>query len=170
MREGNAFIKGTYTKYLIYEEKDRPVLRELYKNWFELSKNMQAMGAKQISVPQVLAEGLFSLETGAVRVISSNHSFDCYDFRNDKCFEIKASIGSSETTLLKTEIAWDQLYFFDFYGKNGIDGTYDVYLISREIISDFLMNTSNNMKFRRINIYKNIILKYNLQPVTTLRI
>lgn len=78
MREGNSITKGVYTKYLIYEEMDRTTFRKIYWNWVELSNNLQAIGGKRIGLPEGLAEGLFALETGSVRITGFNRPFDCY--------------------------------------------------------------------------------------------
>lgn len=166
MKQGEQFINNVYTKYLIYEEKDRPIFRSIYKNWKEINESLNKIMGSNIELPKSLTEGIFALETGHVRIISPQQTFDCYDFIHNKRISIITRVNLLEKVLLKHNIIHNDLYLFDFYRNGDFDEVYDLYLIPNEILNSVL----NEEKSKKINIYNDIINLYRIQPLTTMRI
>jgi hypothetical protein len=163
LKQGSYFINEVYTNYFIYEEKDRSDFREIYNHWKSISDKLINIGGSSINFPKILAKGIFSLETGAVKIISPNHPFDCYNFIKNIGSNILIGINLSDKVLLKSSMVNNELYFFDFYRNGEFDGIYSVYLMPNEIISIVL----NGIESKKVNIYKDIIKVYNLQPLKT---
>ena len=78
--------EGNFNVDLIqYDEKDRKIFYNIYKNWISLSTELRSIGGRAINLPEGLSEGSFCLEMNCVKmtkgISGANTSWDCYDIR-----------------------------------------------------------------------------------------
>ncbi len=161
-----------------FDESDRSVLANIYKEWRGLSDHLKQVGARGVNLPEGLSEGAFCLEMGAYRVDSSvkgaNTSFDAYDSNRKKRIQVKACSVLPDLTSFGPRSIWDELYFCDFYRHGKWDGKFDIYLIENESIYNYPVSKTETMREQqqqkrrpRFSIHTGIILRDNIQPVCT---
>jgi hypothetical protein len=168
----------SHANLLEFDESDRPILFDLYKQWIDLSEKLTQIYGRRINLPEGLSEGAFALEMNCPRLINNipgaNSSFDCYDIINSKRIQVKACSVLPDLTSFGPKSKWDELYFCDFYRDGEWDGKFDIYLIENELI--YSMEVSAGMTVRdqqaqgrrpRFSIYNQIIKPYGLKPMKT---
>ena len=179
MEKKNATIRlpeGNFdVPVLFFENSDRAKLKELFENWNALNKLCEECGStRKVNLPEALTEGIFCIETGAVRFIESipnaNTSFDCYNLQTQKRIQIKGTSSRGPTSFGPKSV-WDELYLVDFYNDKNVDGTYKIYLINTDI-KDIMMNTDETFQQQqeqrrrpRFNLYKDIIEDKGIEPI-----
>ena len=163
---------------VFFDKKDLPKFRKIFCFWQKLSKLSKELKAgRTINLPEALSEGLFCLETGAVKVKGkipgTNSSFDCYNLKTKKRIQVKGA-SSRGPTSFGPRSEWDELYFIDFYNNGNIDGTYKIFLIKDNFLNNCKLNKKQSFKAQqkqgrrpRINLYEKIIEPNNIKPTIT---
>lgn len=168
-------------KVLEFEESDRQVLSNVYRNWRALCSDLSKLEGRCVNVPEVLSEGVFCLEMRAVRIKSriqgANTSFDCYSLQTGERIQVKACSVIPDLTSFGPKSTWDKLYFLDFYRQGRWDGTFDIYLIDNQDVYNYKVNKSETFKQQqnqkrrpRFSIYKGIIQLKGLTPIKTAKL
>jgi hypothetical protein len=161
---------------LIFEESDRKILWNIYKNWRALCDDLLRIRSRAVNLPEGLSEGAFCLQTGAVRLRDSipgaNSSWDCYDMRTNRRIQIKACSVLPDLTSFGPRSVWDELYFMDFFCNGTWDGSFRIYKIdskdiyNHEVASSVTFRDQQNQGRRpRFSIYNDIIQKKGLRPL-----
>ena len=161
-----------------FDESDRSVLANIYKEWRGLSDHLKQVGARGVNLPEGLSEGAFCLEMGAYRVDSSvsgaNTSFDAYDSNRKKRIQVKACSVLPDLTSFGPRSIWDELYFCDFYRQGKWDGTFDIYLIDNDLIYNHRVNKNQTMQEQqlekrrpRFSLHKDLIIPNNIPLIST---
>lgn len=164
------------TKVLLFEESDRKILYDIYKNWRSLCTLLIDMNARSVNLPEGLSEGAFCLEMGVARFTESipgaNTSFDAFDLKKNDRMQVKACSVLPDLTSFGPKSKWDKLYFLDFYRKGNWDGTFDIYLIENDDIYNHKVNANQTLRDQqlqgrrpRFSIYRDIILEKNIKPI-----
>lgn len=168
-------------KVLSFQESDRKILHDIYKNWRSLSNDLAKIKSRAVNLPEGLSEGSFCLETGFVRVVDSipgaNSSWDCYDLKRRRRIQLKACSVLPDLTSFGPDSVWDEIYFADFYRGGAWDGTFDLYLIDNDDIYNHKVNAKQTFRDQqkqgrrpRFSIYSEIILHKKLKPIKTGRL
>jgi len=161
-----------------FNESDRCILANIYKEWRGLSDHLKQIGARGVNLPEGLSEGSFCLEMNMYRVDSSingaNTSFDAYDSNQNKRVQVKACSVLPDLTSFGPKSVWDELFFCDFYKAGNWDGTFDIYKIENDLIYNHKVNKDQTMREQqkqkrrpRFSIYREIIIPNNISPVHT---
>ena len=159
------------------ENSDRKQLKIIFKLWLRISDLLKNFGSRGVNIPEGLTESLFCLEMNSVRVIkayNSTGSFDTINLKNNKRQQIKATSSDGPTSFGPNSF-WDEdeLYLMDFLGKNGkIDGTFRIYRILDKYVYTSQVNKEERLSDQqaqkrrpRMDLRKDIILKYKLKPI-----
>jgi len=168
----------------IFDESDRPALREIYYEWRGLSEKLLKIGSRSVNIPDGLSESAVCIALGFVKVLKTkqtkgSQSFDVYDLERRKRVQIKACSVIPDLTSFGPRTQWDDIYFADFYRKGLWDGSFDIYLIPNELISNQNVNKGKGqtvkdkqkaMQRPRFSIYDSIIRKYGIPPTLTGRL
>ena len=173
-----------------FEESDRKRLYEIYITWKNLCMKLKKMNMRATNVPEGLSEGSLCLETRCVIILKDSikttkksskgpkksskgpkKSFDCYDLRNEKRIQVKASSVEQDLSSFGPTSVWDEVYFMDFYKEGNWDGKFDIYKIKKSYILNCKVNKNKTFvqqqktgKRPRFSIYKNIIQKKGIKP------
>lgn len=161
--EGNFEVKVQE-----FEESDREVLFQIYKEWRSLCDNLTKLHSRTINLPEGLSEGAFCLEMGYWRFIKSirgaNTSFDCYDPFNHERVQLKAHSILPDLTSFGPRSVWDKIYFVDFFKEGKWDGSFDIYLLDNDDIYNHKINVTQTLKYMpNENSIKEIILNIENQ-------
>lgn len=139
----------------LFEDQDKPVLRNIYYKWIELSHDLKKINSRAINIPEGLSEGAFALAMEVGRFIQlipksskANTSFDCYCPKNQERIQVKASSTKYDLSSFGPKSQWDKLYFIDFYKDGAWKGYYDIYLIPNHLIYSHYVN--KNETFREL--------------------
>jgi len=185
MNQKNINIKlpeGTFsTQVDCFNKKDDDLLRKIYKNWRNLSDELNMIKGRGVNLPEALSEGAFCRAMDTVRITSSipgaNTSFDVYNLKTQKRIQVKACSVLPDLTSFGPDSVWDQLYFVDFFRQGNWDTSIDIYLIPNNLIYNFPVNATQTMKQQqkqqrrpRFSIYSGIIQPYRLKPIKTYKI
>jgi len=180
--ESLALPEGVFNlRVSIFEESDRQILYAMYKNWRVLCADIEKLGGRGTNLPEVLSEGAFCLEIGAVRILSgvggADTSFDCYDLKKSERIQVKACSIIPDLTSFGPRSSWDRLYFLDFWRTGKWDGTFDIYLIDNNDIYNQKVNQRQTFRDQqaegrrpRFSIYSSIIQPKGLAPLKTGRL
>ena len=171
--------EGNFNVDLIqYDEKDRKIFYNIYKNWISLSTKLRSIGGRAINLPEGLSEGSFCLEMNCVKMTKSisgaNTSWDCYDLNSKKRIQVKACSVLPDLTSFGPKSEWDEIYFLNFFKDGKWDGSFDIYKIDNDLIYSHKVNRNQTMKDQqkqgrrpRFSIYKDIIIPNGIKPVKT---
>ena len=171
--------EGVFTiDALTFTNVDGQTLNKIYSDWRSLCKQLNAIGARGVNLPEGLSESAFCLEMAAVRVTSSisgaNSSWDCYDVKRQKRIQVKACSVLPDLTSFGPNSQWDEIYFLDFFRHGKWDGTFDIYQIKTSDIYNHKVNQNQTFKQQqqqgrrpRFSIYKELIQKQGILPVKT---
>lgn len=174
-------IAGEKTKVnlLFVEESDRSALKKLYDYWCTLNNGMKKFRSRGINLPEGISESAFCLcfnsnSARVLKVSKGSGSFDVIDLKTKKRIQIKAVSVDGDLTSFGPKSVWDDIYFLDFYREGKFDGSFDVYKIKNEYIYNHKVNANETFKDQqmqrrrpRFSIKKDIIRKYNLNPLKT---
>jgi len=162
------------------EKKDSRALRRLYDSWLNLRNGLKNFESRSPNLPEGISESAFSLEFSCPRVLNvkgTSGSFDCYNPKNHKRLQIKATTIEYDLTSFGPDSVWDVLYLLDFYRKGRFDGTYDVYKIPNKLIYNHKINRRQTFrdlqkqgKRPRFGLKKTIIESHSISPVRTCKI
>ena len=169
---------------LEFDESDRPRLANIYKEWRNLCKSLNEVGARGVNLPEGLSESAVCLELGIMRFIESiskaNTSFDAYDINSGlgkNRIQIKACSVLPDLTAFGPKSVWDRLLFVDFYREGKWDGTFDIYEIETSDIYNYNVNSNETFKDHqqqkrrpRFSIYKGIIEAKKIKPIKTCKL
>lgn len=164
-----------------FDSSDDDYIRELYKDWIQLSNKLRSLGGRGVNLPEVLSEAVFCRVTGAVRINSNikgtKSSFDCYDILRNKRIQVKACSVLPDLTSFGPNSVWDELYFMNFYNKGKWDGSIEIYLIPNLLIYSHKVNSNQTMREQqlqgrrpRFSIFSEIIIANGLTPNFTFTI
>ena len=159
-----------------FDETDRRKWRLLFDKWATLNRELKEYGARGLTFPEGLSEVAFCLLTGSVKKLSTPQgvtaSFDTYNPTSKKAQQIKASTIYDDLTSFGPKSKWDELYFMDFYNDGIHDGSFDLYLISNELIYGHKVNKDQTLimqqqegKRPRVSLKKNVISKHGIMPL-----
>lgn len=169
--------EGTFeTEVLVFEESDRALLYQVYRDWRSLCDNLSNLRARAVNLPEGLSESSFCLEMGYARFTGSisgaNTSFDCIDLKTNERIQVKACSVLPDLTSFGPRSVWDKIYFVDFCRDGKWDGTFDIYEINSDDIYNHKVNTNQTLRDQqlqgrrpRFSIYKDIILKKHMKPL-----
>lgn len=169
--------EGTFeTTVITFEESDREILFNIYKDWRSLCDNLIKIKARAVNIPEGLSESAFCLEMGFARFTDSisgaNTSFDSIDLDTNDRIQIKACSVLPDLTSFGPKSVWDKIYFVDFCREGKWDGTFDIYLINTEDIYNHKVNVNQTFRDQqlqgrrpRFSIFKEIIQKKHLKPL-----
>lgn len=79
-----------------FTKKDLSLLKEIYFSWKETNEKICSLGARRMTLPEILSEGLACVLLNLVRVNGKNNttlksnSFDCLDINKGETYQIKA--------------------------------------------------------------------------------
>ncbi|MCY3804538.1 MAG: Bsp6I family type II restriction endonuclease [Candidatus Saccharibacteria bacterium] len=160
------------------DQSDGQIFKELFDLWKKLNDGLKQYG-RMATLPEVISEGMFCVFTGSARYQErvsgkSSVSFDAINTQNNRKEQIKASSVEEDLTSFSPNSNWDDLYFMDFYNGGKLDGSFNLYQIPDQYIRS--MKVSQQQTFRdqqaqgrrpRFSITKDIIKKYDLQPIAT---
>lgn len=121
-------------------------LQSIFKTWISLNKKISKLktkaGGRRVNIHEALTEGAFAYFRKSPRLSTlrwknkksgqsePSSSFDCYDIKNKKRIQVKAtSSKSSAPSSFGPQSEQDKVYFLDFYNKGKIDGKFDIYEI-----------------------------------------
>ena len=151
-KEQLSLPEGTYTANVeIFEDRDAPVLYRIYKNWRQMSNDLQSLGGRAVNVPDVLSEGVLALTKGYYRLNNPklpngvNGTMDNYDPNSpvhQNRIQAKACSIEGDCTSFGPKTEWDKLYFMDFYSNGKWDGTFHVYEIPN--VDNIVVNKGKN--------------------------
>lgn len=169
--------EGTFdTTVITFEESDRKVLYNIYKDWRSLCDNLVKLKSRAVNLPEGLSESSFCLEMGFARFTGSisgaNTSFDCIDLNTNNRIQVKACSVLPDLTSFGPKSVWDKIYFVDFCREGKWDGTFDIYLLTNDDIYNHKVNAEQTLRDQqlqgrrpRFSIFKEIIQKKNLKPI-----
>lgn len=140
-----------------YEDSDKEMLREIFKNWKLLCENLKSIGSRTIPVPEELILGITCIDMNLVRICRDDLYFDCYDMIKNKRIKIKSISSRKNFISISKKDTWDQLYFLDIYNN----GKYRIYVLER---NELLEESSNNRSQFRINLYE-VIGRLRKEPL-----
>ena len=168
----------------VLDESDRAILKEIYNEWRALSEKLKKIGSRYLNIPDGLSESAVCLTLGFVKVLKTkqtkgSQSFDVYDLDRRKRVQIKACSVIPDLTSFGPRTQWDDIYFVDFFRQGKWDGSFDIYLIPNELISNQNVNKGKGQTVRdkqkaqqrpRFSIYDSIIRKFGIPPTCTGRL
>jgi len=182
-KEKNTIIipEGKFSVETIkFEEDDKSVLFDIYNEWISLNKKMKNISGREINLPEGFAEAAFCVtmeNINCVRVTGTlppavNSTWDCYDLYTQKRIEIKASTSQYDLISFGFKADWDDLYFINFYNEGLWDGTFEIYHIENQLLYNLQINKGETFRELlvqrrrpRISIYREIILRYEIEPL-----
>ncbi len=171
--------EGTFLVQTIsFDKNDKKKFKQIFSSWIRLSKLSKQLEANRgINLPEALSEGLFCMETGAVKVKGNvggaNSSFDCYNLKTKKRIQVKGA-SSRGPTSFGPKSEWDELYFIDFYNDGDVDGTYKIYFIENNLLDNCMVNKTETFKDQqeqgrrpRFVLYEKFIEPKKIKPIKT---
>lgn len=158
-----------------YDVNDRITLEEIFNLWSKLKKKLNDNGYRSTNIPEGVSEFAFSLEMKCPRLISlaggTSSSFDCYDVKNKKRVQVKASTKSGAPSSFGPTSVWDVLYFMDFSNGGNVNGNYMIYKIPSNLVYERQVNNDEtfqeqqrNQRRPRFSINK-LIQENKLMPI-----
>jgi hypothetical protein len=159
-----------------FDETDRKKWRFLFDKWATLNRELKEYGARGLTFPEGLSEVAFCLLTRSVKKLKTPQgvtaSFDTYNLTTKKAQQIKASSVENDLTSFGPNSKWDELYFLDFYNGGNHDGTFNLYLISNDLIYGHKVNRNQTLKMQqeqgkrpRFSLKKRLIIPHRIEPI-----
>tara|TARA_B100001564_G_C20331120_1_gene530198 strand:+ start:63 stop:644 length:582 start_codon:yes stop_codon:yes gene_type:complete len=175
--------KNFTTEYLSFNNNDKKMLRKFFEDWEYLCQRSYAIGAsRKINLPESLSEALFCLTMKVARRVGGNASFDCYDFKNKRRIQVKAS-SSVGPTQFGPKTDQDDTYFLyfkkladykDIKNLSNYPGEFLIYKLNNSHIDNVAVNKTQTLKDQkegkrrgRFNVYNKLIKPYNIKPIVT---
>lgn len=168
-------INGNSTKieFQIYDEKkDIDILKTAFEKWLKLSKIVKKLQGRKLNLPEAVSEAIFCLEMGSARVL--NKKYDSINLNSLDREQIKACSVKDDLTSFSPESEWDKLYFMDFFGQSGLDGSYDIYEIPTDKLKNRIVHQGKGETLEdqqdqgrraRLSVKRELIDNFNLGPV-----
>lgn len=173
--KAKIFGRDCIVELMDFNKSDGKKWKRLFDMWKKLKLGMRDYKSREPNFPEGLSEVAFCLFSGSKRFISlqgrSSASFDTFNTKTGRAEQIKACSVESDLTSFGPDSKWDDLYFLDFYNQGKLDGTFNVYKISSNLIYNMKVNKNQTMKEQqaenrrpRFSITDNIIQRHNLKP------
>ncbi len=170
------FGKNVGMEVMEFDETDRVKWHLLFEKWATLNRELKEYGARGLTFPEGLSEVAFCLLTRSVKKLKTPQgvtaSFDTYNLTTMKAQQIKASSVEYDLTSFGPKSKWDELYFLDFYNGGNHDGTFNLYLISNDLIYRHKVNRNQTLKMQqkpgkrpRFSLKKRLIIPYSIEPI-----
>lgn len=180
MQPIRIIINGKPATGLKYDYNDFLEMKTIYSNWKTLNEALEALGSRSLNVPDLLSEGLFSYLFNVLRTNGSINSngYDAYDDKTNEGIQIKSCSIDNDCTSFGPKTHWDKIYFMKFHPKS-VDGLVEIFDITDIDLDNIVLNASKNETFKdqqdqgrrpRFSIQKEIIDKYNLKPIKTIKL
>ena len=174
MRKLEVRLKnGTKVTGDAFDDTDFIKLKDIFKKWQDINKDLKSLEGRTLNVPDVFSEALYCIFFNAVRTNGTAHSYDCVDIETGAGIQIKSASIPNDCTSFGPTSTWDELWFADFAPNGHVDGTVDFYHISDDIYS-IVLNKSKNETFKmqqeqgrrpRFSIKSCLIKPKNLKPI-----
>lgn len=156
-----------------FDNTDFIKLKEIFKKWQSINKELKSLGGRNLNVPDVFSEALFCIFFNSVRTNNTAHSYDCVSKDTGNGIQVKSASIPNDCTSFGPNSTWDELYYVDFAPNGYVDGNVYFYKIENSIY-DIVLNEKKNQTFReqqlqgrrpRFSIKNKIINPENLKPV-----
>ncbi len=166
--EGNK--RAEVTKF---DNGDCIQLKKIYDSWRALCRNLNALNARSVNLPEGLSEISFALAMNMWRVTGpitgANSSLDCYDpcgEQGSNRIQVKACSVLPDLTSFGPKSQWDRIFFVDFYRTGTWDATFDIYEVDTVDIMQYKVNVNETVEDQkhqgrrpRFSIYDGLIAK-----------
>lgn len=173
-------IKGKNSMGMHYDDNDFQEMKNIYRTWKELNEVLVNLGSRAMNVPDLLSEGLFAYLFDVYRTNGevNGSSFDAYDVKTNEGIQIKSCSIDNDCTSFGPKTHWDRIYFMKFHPQSN-DGLVEIYDISSINLDNIVLNAKKGETFRdqqlqgrrpRFSIQKEIIKKYGIKPIKTVRL
>ena len=174
MRKVNVKLKnGHIVSGDEFDNNDYLKLKEIFKKWQNINKDLKELGGRNLNVPDVFSEALFCIFFDSVRTNNTAHSYDCVSKKAGQGIQIKSASIPNDCTSFGPKSTWDEIYYVDFAPNGYVDGNVYFYKI-KDSIYDIILNESKHETFAeqqqqgrrpRFSIQNKIIKPQNLKPV-----
>ena len=133
-----------------FDQSDFSKIKSLYIQWDILSSQLVKYGGRRLNIPEVITEGIVCIHLGAGRLTTSkgnfNSSWDCYEIKNHRRVQVKATSVSNDLTSFGPKSVWDDLYFVNFFPYGKYDGSYEIFKIPNNLIHNFQVSKTQTFK------------------------
>jgi hypothetical protein len=164
------------TMLTFYDESDKQMLRNIYKQWVDLSNALENFGGRRVNIPELLSEAIYCIHFNAGRMSEGipkvQTSFDCYNPNGNKRIQVKACSVEDDLTSFGPKSVWDEIYFIHFYPNKKYDGSYAIYYLDNNLIYNHKVNKNQTMREQqlakrrpRMSLLKEIIVPQNIKPI-----
>lgn len=164
-----------------FDKDDGKNWKILFDKWLELKMGMRDFKAREPNFPEGLSEVAFCLFSGSYRIIKIrkarglvSSSFDTFNTKTGRAEQIKATSVAQDLTSFGPKSKWDDIYLLDFYNNGKLNGTFNVYKIPNELISNMKVNAVSRFvdqqgekRRPRFSMIKNIIIPNKIKPLAT---
>lgn len=176
MKDCKVTLKdGTVVTGDDFDDNDFKKLKEIFKKWLDMNKDLKSLKGRGLNVPDVFSESLFCIAFNAVRTNDDPgaHSYDCVMKDTGEGVQVKSASIPNDCTSFGPTSNWDLLYYADFAPNGYIDGNVDFYKIDSDDVYGLVLNKKKNETFAdqqaqgrrpRFSIQSQIIKKKGLKP------
>ncbi|MFA6130740.1 MAG: Bsp6I family type II restriction endonuclease [Patescibacteria group bacterium] len=176
--ETHVYGEHCMLELMTFSKSDGKKWKKVFDSWRELKMSMRDYQSREPNLPEGLSEVAFCLWSGSGRYLSvdhlSNKSFDTFNLKTRRAEQIKASSIEYDLTSFGPKSKWDDLYFLDFYNEGKVDGRFDIYKISSDLIYKHKVNKTQTLKDQqgekrrpRFSIKKDIVIPNKIKPIAT---
>ena len=159
----------------LFEDEDRSKLKSIYQQWLSLSSLCEEMQGRRINIPEIISEGVFSIEFGCARFLKCtgkiSSSFDCLRLEDNARIQVKATSVKTDLTSFGPKSTWDEIYLIHFLPNDRYDGAFSIYKIEDGLIYNHKVNRKETFRDQqmagkrpRFSIMKDIIIPHNIKP------
>jgi len=171
-----VFSQDCSLEIMNFSNSDGRKWKEIFDLWKGLKMGLRDYKSREPNFPEGLSEVAFCLWSGSSRFISatglSNTSFDTFNPETKMAEQIKACSVAEDLTSFGPDSKWNDLYFLDFYNNGKVDGLFDVYKISNDLIYNHMVNRTQTLRDQqaqgrrpRFSIKREIITRQGLEPI-----
>ncbi len=174
-----------------YTEDDIPYFKKNFESWAEHRKSCLEIGGRAPNLCDGFTEGLFCLHTGSVRYLKltqaqrrkkeykgfteklETSSLDTYNEESKEAEQLKSSVIKYDCSSFGPTSKQDIVYFMHFYRDGKLDGSFDLYKISNEILYPAVIR-KDGTTFKQdqetgrrphFGLIKKVILPNNIKPI-----
>lgn len=159
-----------------FDKEDYRKLKDIFKKWLEINKQLKELNGRALNVPDVFSEALFCIFFNAVRTNNQPFagSYDCVTKDTGEGVQVKSASIPIDCTSFGPTSTWDILYFIDLAPNGEVDGNIYFYEIDSSKIYSLVLNKKKNETFidqqrqgrrPRFSIKNKIIKKYGVKPI-----
>lgn len=172
----NVYGEESVFDVIQYDHTDIPNIKKAFDAWVTLKQQSNILHGRSPNIPECISETCLCLVENLVRFYRAkklkNASFDCFDLVNDRTVQAKACSVENDLTSFGPKTRWDVMYFLDFHNQGNIDGTFNLYEVSNDLIYNCLVKEGRTLKesqqlgYRpRIHIKNQIIVPNGIEPL-----